>query len=609
MKNYLVIIFFLMSVLLLTTSCEDYLDKPPVTDLTVEEVFKNFTNAQGFVEEMYAYVVDYGAGAHWQTNISYGEDAYGLGGYFNSAVDRGQYRQWMPWDNGSIFGTRKRLDTSAELAFNRHRIWNSSWLGIRKANIVIENAEKLMVDATPLERQAILGQAYFFRGFFHHEIMKYWGTIPFIDKVLGDDWQLPRPATWKETALLVNEDLKKAAELLPVDWDDWGEPGEPGNRTRGNNRFRITKGAAYSILAKNYLFAASPLMKGGTNTYDYDVELAREAVKYFAEVIKLKDSSGNPRYDLEPWETYDNVFYVLSGPYPGGKEFIFSQSGGENWVHFFFAYTWQPGTHCAETAMVNPTHNYLHNYFGMSDGLACDDSPLYDPENPWENRDPRFNKWIVVDGDPMIKNMGAATGNNEKHRYAQFYQGGVHRFPANNLGTYTGYLTRKWFNIENNTWDNKGVSAFRLHVRFTDVLLMYAEAALVAYGIDVKPEFLDLSALDAINKIRERAGAASVHPNYRVSNEKFMDEIRRERAVEMAWEGHRWMDVRRWRLGTELKYKLKTELLFDRDDQGKPVNFREQVLVTRVFDEKHYWLPFPEGEVLLYEGFPQNPGW
>jgi starch-binding outer membrane protein, SusD/RagB family len=601
MKTYFKIILCSISLMLVTASCEDYLAKEPQTDLSVDEVFKNFDNAQGFVEEMYNYIVDYGAAAHWQTFISYGEDMHSISSmHFQHFVDRGQYREWNMYGNGSIFGRRLPYDPDKQHAFNRHRIWNSSWLGIRKANIVLANAEDLMVDATDEERKAIIGQAYFFRGFFHHELMKYWGTIPFIDVVLGaDNWQLKRPATWKETALLVNEDLKKAAELLPNNWDDWA----PGGKTLGKNRFRITKGAALSILGKNCLYAASPLMKGSNNTYDYDVELAKEAAKYFAEVINLGV------YELQPWDTYEEVFYVLTGPYPGGSEYIFSQAGGQNWVHHFFAYTFALGTHNREVALTTPTHNYLHNYFGMSDGLTCDDSPLYNPLKPWDNRDPRFDKWIVVDGDPMVKNMGALTGPAAIHQYAQFHKDGAHRYPYNSLGSLTGYLTRKWVSIESNFWDKKETQAFRLHVRYTDVLLMYAEAALIGYGIDVSPEFINLSALGAINMIRERAGAAPVHASYLASKEKFMDEVRRERAVEMAYEGHRWMDVRRWKLGTEKKYKEKTELLFDRDASGNAINFVEQLLVEKVFEEKHYWLPFPQDETLIYEGFPQNPGW
>jgi hypothetical protein len=149
-------------------------------------------------------------------------------------------------------------------------------------------------------------------------------------------------------------------------------------------------------------------------------------------------------------------------------------------------------------------------------------------------------------------------------------------------------------------------------MRLTDVYLMYAEAALVAYGINGVPPSHSMSALDAINTIRERAmpvGSLNVKPEYLVSDEKFMDEIRRERAVEMCFEGHRWMDVRRWKLGTDMKYREKTELIFDRNADGKPINMRERTILTKVFDEKHYWLPFPRNDVELYEGFPQNPGW
>ncbi|SHJ01111.1 RagB/SusD family nutrient uptake outer membrane protein [Pseudozobellia thermophila] len=587
----------------LLASCEDYLDKSIETELTKEEVFKNFDSAQGFVEEMYAMIVDYSTAAHWQHFHCYGEDAVGIDTWqFDYAIDEGRYWAWQTNGPGSMFDGP--TNTNADLPFDRAKLWPSSWAGIRKANIVIADADNLMADATQEEKNAILGQAYFFRAFFHHEIMKFWGSIPYIDRVLEDDWRIPRPAEWSETALKIDEDFQRAVDLLPVDWDD--PDYAPGEKSRGQNMFRITKGAALSLKAKNLLYAASPLMQNSSNTYDYDVELAKRAADTFAEVIKM------PRYSLVPWEDYESVFYSTQGRYPYTSEFIFSQAGDVGWFHTFLPTNWQLGAIGQNNLASFPTHNYIHNYFGMNDGLACDDSPLYDPANPWENRDPRLYKWIVLDGDQMVENLGAATGENEVHRYAQFYTDGAHRYPNKGNGTRTGYVAKKWFPISFNNFDNQGVFAWRVHVRLTDVYLMYAEAALVAYGINGKPNGFDLSALDAINRIRERAvpdGSLNVRPEYLVSEEAFMDEIRRERAVELSYESHRWMDVRRWKLGTELKYKLKTEIVFDRNAEGKPINFVEKVLRTKVFEDKHYWLPFPKNDTEIYEGFPQNPGW
>jgi hypothetical protein len=83
----------------------------------------------------------------------------------------------------------------------------------------------------------------------------------------------------------------------------------------------------------------------------------------------------------------------------------------------------------------------------------------------------------------------------------------------------------------------------------------------------------------------------------------------RERAVELAFENLRWFDLRRWTVAGELKYRQKTGLFFDLDTEGKPINIREEVLVTRVYEKKHDWLPLKPAFTEIHEGFEQNPGW
>ncbi|MGB3587421.1 MAG: hypothetical protein WBA23_12820, partial [Tunicatimonas sp.] len=146
------------SLLLITTSCEDYLDKTIETNLDQEEVFKNFVNVQGFVEEMYAMVVNYGTATHWQSYMCYGDDAVGNQNWqFDYRIDQGRYWNWMN-DMGSFF-YENPANTADGLPFNRAGIWQSSWAGIRKANLVIESAD-LIVDATQEEKDVLLGQAY-----------------------------------------------------------------------------------------------------------------------------------------------------------------------------------------------------------------------------------------------------------------------------------------------------------------------------------------------------------------------------------------------------------------------------------------------------------------
>ena len=157
-------------------------------------------------------------------------------------------------------------------------------------------------------------------------------------------------------------------------------------------------------------------------------------------------------------------------------------------------------------------------------------------------------------------------------------------------------------------------------MRLADVYLMYSEAAAVGYGSPQgKASTFYMTAENAINKIRERAGMSYVLDKFTGNTTDFLSEVRRERAVELAFEGFRFMDLRRWMLLDKSPYTLKTKIEFDRAftdnyNKEKPqeneiLNLREEVLLERKYTDRHYWLPLPKGDVYLYEGFGQNPGW
>ncbi|MDE5675148.1 MAG: RagB/SusD family nutrient uptake outer membrane protein, partial [Muribaculaceae bacterium] len=129
-----------------------------------------------------------------------------------------------------------------------------------------------------------------------------------------------------------------------------------------------------------------------------------------------------------------------------------------------------------------------------------------------------------------------------------------------------------------------------------------------------------LSAADAINRLRDRVGAGHVADKF--TGNAFMDEVRRERAVELAFEGFRFNDLQRWLLLTEPEYTVKTsqefirvsgadEKFFAENDpaDAEVAEFHEEVIFTRNFDTKHYWFPLLRDDTYIYEGFEQNPGW
>ncbi len=606
--------YYILSVMLMISfaGCEEYLDKKPESILTAEEVFKDFVHAQGFVEELYAYVVDIGLGGHWETDYLLGDEAMCNETWLGSGdIDRGNFFGILSNQFNFITG-KSGASTSASGPFDRPGIYDGGVKAIRKANLVIENIDK-MVDATEAERNVILGQAYFFRAFFHMEIMQYWGRFPYIDHVLTDDYELKRPDTYRESALRAYEDFMRAAELLPVNWDE-----EPyGQYTLGENRGRLTKGAAYSYAGKNLLIAASPLMKGTENTYDYDRELANMAAEAFAEVLKLDD---NGVYDLVPWNRIEEVFWKVPTPmeWPGSTEFIFNGTSGHDWAQRFrFALMCMPNSitgNKGTDAILSPTHNYIHNNFGMANGLSIEDdlsgnygAPTYNASNPFANRDPRFYKWLIIDGDSLADR----TPNKPENWTAKLYLGGAHDHTGNDhRGSQTGYFFKKFYPTWAGNWYTAPLEAnmpWLIRMRLTDIYLMYAEALLAGkQSATVPSTAYNLTAEQAINILRTRAGVPPVHPLIVADPNKFMDEIRRERSVELCYEGHRWLDIRRWSLAHLDKYRIKTALDFPADHSY----FNEVVLVDRVCEyPKHFWLPFQPSETQIYEGFPQNPGW
>jgi hypothetical protein len=156
------------------------------------------------------------------------------------------------------------------------------------------------------------------------------------------------------------------------------------------------------------------------------------------------------------------------------------------------------------------------------------------------------------------------------------------------------------------------------YMRLADIYLLYAEAGAAARGASFKSK-CNLTAEDAINVLRDRVGAGHVAARFVSDQRKFIDEVRRERACELAFEGFRWQDLQRWLLLTEYPYNIKTRQEFKRvgnydyehDDPrfAEVSGWDETVIVERKFATKHYLLPLKEKEVYLYSEFPQNPGW
>lgn len=589
-RKYIGIIAF--SILFSAISCVDYLDKSPDSDISADDVFSSFPKYQGFVEDMYECVVQMVSGVYAEMNWNYGDDMICTHNSSMSRwVERGDYWQWANSSDMSVY----TLSGTAGSGTRGQGYWGSGWYAIRKANMAISNISKLK-NATQEEKDILLGQAYFFRAYMHFEILRAWGHIAYIDTVYAPtDIIRPETQTYKQVADRIDDDLQKAIPLLPEDWDLT----QVGKSTEGNNAGRVTKGAALAYLGLNRLYAASPLMNGEeTGNFDvYNTELCQRAAEAYYEVIKLADKGV---YILQPWTDYRKNFWTdRSSERPiQSKEIIWS-----NLPHD--ASRWQYADHQIREVggwglYSSPTDNYVQ-YFGMANGLPLDESDSgWDPSNPWSNREPRFYYNIICDGDRLV-----FTQDNHADSYHEFFIGGRHRTSQNSLGGY-GYKKFRGdgWNTVDNYW-NSNIYYDCPKVRLAGIYLEYAEAANEVWGPNGGVPGA-LTAVEAVNIVRTRAGVPGVDMRFLTSKEKFREIIWQERAVELAFEGHRWNDLRRWYVADQLKYREKYAL---ETDKGHTY-FQRSLYGTIVFEPKHWWLPFRVNQhTAISPVFKQNPGW
>ncbi len=646
MKYNIVKLFCALGLIYGFASCTDYLDKTPDSNVSSDQAFKNFTNFQGYVEEMYNCIPSKESNM-WCTTFNWGEDEImntGLGdSHVTAHFDLGDYRHWYG-DQQSFLHTDDLNPTKTDKY--SHSL-EHAWYCIRKCNLGLANLDK-MTDCTQEEKNIIKGQLLFFRAWWHEEMIAFFGGMPYVDTVLDGSQALTLPRlSYQECAKKCAEDFRAAADLLPNDWDKTAV----GKKTLGKNELRITKVCALGYMGKVLLWAASPLnnlraevgaSKNG-DTYKYNVELAAQAADALGEALAQVNSGKTP-YALAEYKysnIYDHVakdgsksnfseiFYTTGKNWkqPGSTEAILRGPYiGENSSNWNFTKLWGPklnGIVEHDALIHQPTANYV-NYYGMANGLPLDDPESgFDPKHPFKNRDPRFYHDIVFDGFKYINFTIAKEADDYQFKYIQMYTGSNLRSSASQ-GCRTGYYCQKLVPHQANKYDGMynwggALQCDLPYMRLADLYLMYAEAGAAVQGANYKSSKLDLTAVDAINVLRNRVDAGHVADKFVADQKKFMDEVRRERAVELAFEGFRWNDLQRWLLLTEYPYNIKTSQEFKRvgnydftknDPRDAEVTgWSEKRIVTRDFSEKHYLLPLKESDVYLYPEFGQNPGW
>lgn len=665
MKKYSYIFLVLGGLLLF--SCEAYLDKNPESNLSEENVYSDYELFKGTVDRLmglihnYAYSqFDYGGevgtysdecmqgkrGDKILTNVNTGnwQDCGAPGFSWNMGVGEGggggnnefHYRKW----------TRE--------------IPGEASAGIRGANLCIANID--LLTKFPAEspyseeelRNQLLGQAYLMRAWFYFELIRLYGGMPNMQTAFAtnEDFDVVRPEYWESSAWAV-EDADKAIDLLPENWDR--VPGDQG---------RVTRTTAKAIKSMILLYQASPNMGiprdqslGYGGTAEYVDSILPKAVEATVEAL-ASALSPNSRYmllnennDPNSYYQYEDNFYVNTAT---DQDKLFSEEAifqapyrdgtmSQSWGAGFGARTagtgmylpWWDGEYDWARWAV-PTQNAV-DFFETIDGYEVGDWHLgtgdavdavnaglsvWDPTDPYENRDPRLRKFIQCHGDEMyvsdiVSNRYTGRGltdvldvrEGEGHNAADagkpanhtgFYIGGKYRWPTNSY----------WDDAVDNGSMMQIFPLIRVAQLYLDLAELGNEVGGPTYAIPNSGDLDVSNPIECINKIRNRVGMPDVLPQYTTDKATFRDYIRMERARELFFEQHRWQDLRRWRIAHEVLPKgIYVASVTGSSIENVTYSKKLEPSFVRVFENKHYWYPFMNADMYLFQNFEQNPGW
>jgi hypothetical protein len=498
----------------------------------------------------------------------------------NPGFGRGfEYSMWSSLTDESIYNNDdatwlvQRGQLAPENLGGAGVLWARSYRSIRECNYALSILSKITMSAG--HKTLIEGELKFIRAFRYQDLIRNYGGVVLVgDKVteLTDNLQDPslfKRASIKESIDYATAQLDDAAAKLPLNND--------GSWLLG----RATKGAALALKSRLKLYAASPLYAAGTWA---------DAVTAAQAVISLN------KYGIYTGG-YNNLFLVNET-----NETIFERLYTKNANHTHLEIANGPNGY-GGWAGNTPLQNLVDDY-EMDNGKAITDPTSgYDATHPYDHRDPRFAATVLYNGSlyrGQTIDSYIPGGKDSKDG------------PDNWNTTKTGYYLKKYMNDAyplQNPWGNAGFQPW-IYFRYAEILLNFAEAANEAYGPDVVPSGSSLSARTAINLIRSRPSVNMPALAGGLSQSQMRDAVRYERRVELAFEEHRFYDVRRWKIADVTENKPAGGVIITKNADGSFAYTSKVALDGRSFATKHYWLPIPRSEIQASGGqLQQNPGY
>ena len=561
-KNKIIILCLCLASLV---SCQDDLDYNEFVTYDKEQIFSSFGRTKDYVNNIYSYLdYDYG---------NFG------GGMLASASDEAEYA----WTSSNVHdfynGTWSPTNAKAD-------VWNNHYAGIRAANFFLEecagrtfddfkNNKEYEDEMTRFNRYQY--EVRFLRAYLYFNLVKHFKDVPLVLQVVSEE-EANAVARESHAAVLdfVIAECDAIFKELPIIRKSPFK--DPFNETG-----RISGMAVKALKARVLLYYASPLYNSNN-----DAALWQRAALANKEVIDLSLENGialgkyTDIWGTDSYKTAEGIFMRRIGDLNDleGRNFPIGVEGGRS-------------GNC-------PTQTLVDAYGMKSTGLAWDAAGSgYDANNPYANRDPRMAMTIAKNGD-----IGWPAYNTNA---LETFVGGRNAAPLSGA-TPTGYYLKKHLD---GTVDLRPASSnSKRHswvtYRLGEFYLNYAEATYQYLGgADATNGDLTMSAREAVNIIRNRTGVEMPNLVAGMSNTDFEKAYINERMVELAFEGHSFWDVRRWKRGELLKEI--TRMKITKDNSGAITYEREKKL--RLWDDKMYFFPIPDGERRKNTNLTQNTGW
>jgi hypothetical protein len=611
-----IIIVFFSFTMMLAVSCkkEGFFTATSTTNLSQTTIFNDSANAEGFLANIYANVgFSTSPSRFTYTTATSTIPCGGLDAACDEAEISHTYSTTaLAFAIGSINGGNVTNDA-----------FNTCYTQIRAVNQLLKNLPVIPVKAA--NKAQMKAEAVFLRAWYYSILLQHYGGVP----IVGDSLYTYTQAiseTRSTFANLVNYIVAQcdtAALTLPASQSGLGYG-------------RASKGSCLALISRVLLYAASPLYNNGNaSTFGPNNNATPQSLT--SNAVLLADI-GYPNYDANRWLLAKNAASAVInlGAYQlvTDSNNTLAQYGKESALQYLFTqrynteYIFQlmlpvTGANYLETLFNPPSrsgsngsfpYQGLVDAFPMKNGLSITDpSSDYDPTNPYANRDPRLKASILY--DQCLLGIRTPTGAIDGYSPVNIYltpvsgvlQGGT---DAVYQGTPTGYY--------NNKMVDPGSVAEALQapastciplMRFAEILLNYAEAA-NEYGGPTADVYQALTTLRARAGITAGAnGLYGLTPS--MTQAQMRTAIQLERQIELAYEGDRFFDVRRWLIADQTENIQAGGMEIDRSSTlpNATVTYKPFVVRKHSFTTKMYFWPFPQTEIGKGAGLLQNPGY